>query len=101
VAEPQLNLFHRKLSMQEKYDIWKQKNYDLFLKFFEYADLAASRGKKFGAALIWERIRWYCRIESEADDFKCNNNWRAYLMRDWQKDRIHLAHLVETRELKS
>jgi len=50
-------------------------------KFEEFALLAASRRKHFGVGAVMERIRWYTEIEANRDDYKVNNNWRAFYAR--------------------
>lgn len=97
----QLNLFSEKPTLADLYVAWKAENREVVKAFFRYADFAAKHGKKFGAGLIWERMRWDRHFATEGDEYKCNNNWRAYLMRDWIKARPHWAHLVETRKLRS
>lgn len=97
----QLNLFSEKPALRDLYNAWKAENPEIVKKFFEYADFAAKHGKKFGAKLIWERMRWDAHFDTEGDEYKCNNNWPSHLIRDWMRARPHWAHLVETRKLKN
>lgn len=51
--------------------------------FERFALDAAKRGRKFGIALLTERIRWEYRIErNEGDTYKIANAHRAYIARE-------------------
>jgi hypothetical protein len=44
----------------------------------------------YSSDAILHRIRWHMRVDRNIRDFKCNNNWTAYLAR-WFADR-HPEH---------
>jgi len=58
--------------------------YDMFVRF---ALEMFQRGRSFGIGLLTERVRWECAIKTRGDDeFKINNNHRAYIARRLVKD---------------
>ena len=49
--------------------------------FYHYAKEAKLAGrKKFSARMIWERMRWYCEIESK-EEYKLNDHYPPYYAR--------------------
>lgn len=80
-------------------ELWMKEHPDAFDFFCRMALRAAGAGRKFGAKMIWERMRWEMEIEkSEGQKFKLNNNHTAYVMRTWVGMFPQHAHLVELRE---
>lgn len=60
---------------------------------------ALSRVPRCGIGFVWERMRWYYKIESTDAPFKLSNNYRAYYARwllqkhpEW-KNRINIRHV--------
>lgn len=67
--------------------------------FERFALEAAATGRKhFGAKLIVERVRWECEIEQRGE-FKCNNNFTAYLARLFVTKYPEHRDLFEFREV--
>jgi hypothetical protein len=70
----------------------------LFLKFAR--DMVFQR-RMFGIGLLTERVRWQYKIEGKrANDYKINNNHRAYIAR-WliEKDK-KIEPFIEFREVR-
>jgi hypothetical protein len=65
--------------------------------FEELAVAAARRGRKFGAKLLAERIRWEMRIERIDEDYKINNNYVAYVARELIKRHPMLVNFISVR----
>lgn len=73
--------------------------YELFDRFTRYA---ISRGRRrFSVSVIIERIRWETTIETAGDDFKINNNHRAYYARLWMRDNPAYEGFFATREVRA
>jgi hypothetical protein len=56
-------------------------NPQVFTALCKLARQALALGKTRGSIqLFWEQLRWeeYLRIDTDAPDWKLNNNWRAY-----------------------
>jgi hypothetical protein len=83
----------------EAFDAANPQIWDLFVRF---TFMAIRAGKKKGSiSLITERIRWEVYIETASnDEFKINNNHRAYYARKWQKLYPEYADFFETRRLR-
>jgi hypothetical protein len=73
------------------------KVYSLFSKFaFEAA--RANRGS-FGVGAIFERMRWYTTVETRGEEYKLNNNYRAYYGRLWMRNNPEFDGFFSTRTL--
>lgn len=70
----------------------------LFLKFAR--DMVFQR-RMFGIGLLTERVRWQYKIEGKrANDYKINNNHRAYIAR-WLIERdAKIEPYIEFREVR-
>ena len=83
----------------KKFHADNPKVYELFKQFALQA-IAAGR-KKLSVSLIIERIRWECVIATTSnDEFKINNNHRAYYARKFMQDFPKHAGLFSTRVTK-
>ncbi len=71
--------------------------YELFERFALEA-VRAGRSH-FSAKMIWERMRWYSRVETTDPTFKLNNNYHAYYARFFLERHPELDGLFETRRL--
>lgn len=60
---------------------WIEDNPKAYALFRKYALELAKRRTKIGIGLIAERVRWEAVFEWGKDDFKINNNYRAYIAR--------------------
>lgn len=72
--------------------------YVLFCKFAHEA-LRAKR-RVLSANMIFERIRWETTVSSDGEDYKANNNYRAYYARLFMADHA-LPGAFETRALSA
>lgn len=75
------------------------KVYNLFNKFALEA-AQANRGR-FGAAAIFERMRWFANIETRGEAYKINDNYAAYYGRLWMRNHPEYDGLFSTRTLKA
>lgn len=69
----------------DRFTAWKQfhaKNPHVYMAFKRLALTAFGQGRKVGARMIGERIRWDFEIEVEAEDgFKLNDHYWPYYSR--------------------
>lgn len=73
--------------------------YELFDQFTKYA---IERGRtNFSVSVIIERIRWETTIVTAGDDFKINNNFRAYYARLWMRNNPQYDGFFRTREIRN
>lgn len=75
------------------------KVYSLFGKFAGEA-ARANRGN-FGVGAIFERMRWFTAIETFGEEYKLNNNYRAYYGRLWMRDNPEYDGFFSTRVLRA
>ena len=73
--------------------------YDLFKKF-TFQAIQAGR-ENYSVNAIFERIRWHTDIETRGDEFKLNNNHRAYYGRKFMLDYPKYDGFFRTRDTKS
>jgi hypothetical protein len=57
--------------------------------------------KHYGAAAVFERIRWHVQIETTGQEFKLNNNYRAYYARKFEDEYPDYAGFFRIRRLVS
>lgn len=66
-------------------EAWEQFDHDnpQVWELFERFTLEAIHGgaRRLGARLVWERMRWYSRVESTDRTFKLNNNYPQFYAR--------------------
>ena len=74
---------------------------DVYRLFVRFAFEAIDSGRDyFGAAAIWERMRWYTLVEERRAEFKLNNNHRAYYVRLFVADYPEHASFFRTRKMQ-
>src|SRR5690606_38342079 len=71
-----------KTKMERDFEKYHAENPQVFRLFHMYASEVKARGyKRFSANAIFERIRWHMNIETKGDEYKLNNNYRAFYAR--------------------
>lgn len=78
---------------------WIDANPKAFELFERFALELASKNRRFGIGFIAERVRWECFIGAY-EDFKINNNYRAYIARELVRKHPELKDLIEFRSVK-
>jgi len=79
---------------------WMRENPQAMELFERFALEAAHKRRRFGIGALAERVRWECHI-GEYEDFKINNNYRAYIARELVRKYPHLAKFIEFRTVKA
>lgn len=71
--------------------------------FRRFALEAFASKRRFGIGALAERVRWEYTIDVklDPDDFKINNNWRAYIARTLIRENEGLNDLIECRVTKA
>ena len=78
-----------------RFDVENPEVWELFKKF---ALQAMKSGREhYGAASIFERIRWHVEIETRGGGFKLNNNFRAYYARKFNATFPHHVEFFRVR----
>jgi hypothetical protein len=82
----------------QEFDEENPRVYELLCRF---ADEAISVGRtRLGISLLFERIRWEVYIITSDDEFKLNNNHRAYYARRWLSEHPQYPEFFATRKVK-
>jgi hypothetical protein len=71
----------------------------IYALFDRFTREALRRRDRLGISLITERIRWETAVVSSGDEFKINNNFRAYYARLWMRNNPQFGRAFETRRL--
>jgi len=78
-----------------------RENPKVYELFRQYALEAAHTGRKrFGARMIWNRMRWYTRVETNDPDFKLNDHHTPYYARMFLRDHPEHEGLFELRRVQ-
>lgn len=75
---------------------WMSQNPRAYELFDRFASQMAAVGRRFGARLIAERIRWECRLQ-KIGEFKWNDHYTKYVALEWVKHNPRYADLLEFR----
>jgi hypothetical protein len=68
--------------MQQQFELFHELNPEVYDMIVGIAlDLKEMGFKNAGIALIFERLRWLYAIQTTGDDYKLNNNYRAFYAR--------------------
>ena len=82
-SKQHINILSQKGKKYEEYVEWIEKNQDFYELFDKFTKQALVNKSKISAWLIVNRIRWEIEIETNGDEYKINNDFIAYLARDW------------------
>lgn len=64
-----------------------EKNPQIYRMICRFSNEAITKGRKrLSINMLFERIRWYTQIETTDEDYKLNNNHRAFYARLWLRD---------------
>lgn len=75
-----------------------EENPHVYAKLREYALQARGAGRtRLGIAVIFERLRWHAAIETTDEEYKLNNNHRAYYARLLMANEPDLRGMFELR----
>ncbi len=77
----------------EKFHLDNPKVYQLFCYFTQKVRTAGYT--KYSAEAIFNQIRWYTTIETTGDEYKINNDYKAYYSRKYMND--HEINIFRTR----
>lgn len=93
--------FDRGMSIQERYEIWRDANPWVVPALGRLLTDWSKQGQKrvgVKAAAEWLRLEYAYRLRSQ--DFAVNNSYTSRLARDLIAEFPHLAGVIETRELR-
>jgi len=83
---------------QTAFDAYHAENPLIYSKLVQFAGEAVTAGAKhIGVGMLYERLRWFTRVEARDDTFKVNNNYRAFYARKLMSEYPAFAGLFEIR----
>lgn len=87
-------------SLQRNFDRFDQENPHVYTLFKHYTLQALKAGmQKIAVALVIERIRWETSVMTKGDQFKINNNHRAYYARKFMREFPERGEVFKTKQL--
>jgi len=100
--DPQLPLLPRN-DLEAKYREWKATHLAVYELFLRFARERMDRGRRFGVKALAERVRWEVATTwaEDADGFRINNSYTAYLARDLLADEPALEALIQIRRIRA
>ena len=88
-------------SLEARWAEFHERNPGFYTLFCRFAFEALRAGRRrLSANMIFERIRWETTVSSDEEDYKANNNYRAYYARLFMADHA-LPGAFETRALSA
>ena len=92
-----------KSTLREQWEKFHAENPHVYRLFERFALEAQRAGaKQIGAALVWERMRWYTSFEVRGEEtYRLNNSYRAFYARHFMAQHPELGEFFETREQPS
>ena len=84
------------------YEQFHLQNYHVWQLFEKYVLMIIQKDfKHYGAAAVFERIRWHVQIETTGQEFKMNNNYCAHYARKFEDEYPDYAGFFRIRRLVS
>jgi hypothetical protein len=98
IYEPTLFDALDKPKMQAEFEQFHRDNPGVYSSLVELCRLARDRGiARWGIGRLWEVLRWNAAMQTDAVDYKLNNNHRAFYARMIMEREGDLAEFFETR----
>jgi len=86
-------------SIKERFESFHELNPHVYDALLELAFQARGAGRKqYGIASLFEVLRWSYLMQTQGDEFKLNNDYRAHYARLLMKQEPVLEDFFETRE---
>ncbi len=87
-----------RLAMTRALDEFHRRNPGVYRAFKRLSFKAFCAGRRtLSASLITEVIRWETYLKTEGDEYKINNNFRAFYVRKFKKDYPRVGACFRTR----
>lgn len=81
-----------------EFQAFHKENPHVYEKLIEIALEIVAVKKRYGIAALFERLRWINDFETTGDQFKLNNNYRAFYARMLRKETPEFEELFSVRK---
>ena len=86
--------------LEEEFRRFHEANPHVWEKFRRFTFQAIDAGREhLGVAMVWERLRWFSAFETKGEQWKLNNNHRAYYARMFHEQYPHHDGFFRTRRV--
>jgi hypothetical protein len=83
---------------REQAAAFNRRNPAVYALLVKYAREAVAAGRtRIGIELLWNRMRWDWLVQTDSDDYKLNQNFKAWYARLIMLREADLADIFETR----
>ena len=98
----QMTMFVAEKTLEDRFNEWMNTYHGIkvFSLFVAHALEFQSRGRRMGAKAIVEHLRYYHSIEHAGWEFKINNSYTSYMVREAVYRYPELAGYFKMKELK-
>jgi hypothetical protein len=87
------------MTLREKFEDYHTQNPQVYELFKKFCYQLIERGfDHYSANAIFERIRWHVNVETTGDEFKMNNNYRAFYARMFMEEHPLYNDFFEIRQ---
>ena len=88
---------------QAEFDVYHDENPEIYSTLVRFARQAVAAGAShIGIGMLYERLRWYTKVEAQSSDcYKVNNNYRAFFARKIMDEHPDLVGVFETRKSRA
>lgn len=87
--------------IQKEFEEFHARNPHVYEIFVKWARYIKSKGRRASAGLIFERMRFDMKVETDGEPYKLNNNFRSRYARLAMEQEPDLADFFETRDLRN
>lgn len=87
-------------NLRQRAEDWLADNPQVFALFEKFALRMVERRRKFGIGLLAERVRWEVAMTTEGDEYKVNNNYRAYIARKLVERHPEIGEFIDMRKVR-
>ena len=99
--EPQPEAAPQQKDLRAEADRWIAENPQVYQLFQWFANQMLEQKRRFGIGQLAERVRWECGLRGRPDEeYKVNNNYRAYIARRLVADNPELESYLRFRKVK-
>lgn len=100
-ADTKLARWTEAQTLKERATEWMDRHHEAMRHFVAFAEQLRAKGRRFGIGLLTERVRWEMTLRGGDEDFRVNNNHRAYISRRLIADDPRLAGHIKCRVTKA
>lgn len=88
-------------SLQAQFERFDEENPQVYEVLQRLAAKWLAEHSQVGVGMLWEVMRWQLGVESNAEDYRLNNNYRSRYARKLLDEHPEWTGRIKTRELRA